>query len=126
MKCINLKTKFGSKHRITYEDPIFKGNRDPWHLILLCQHGHIYPFGGNYLGASTDKSGPIARQLRDMECCTTVQVGSDGTNVSFHVDDFAQVAALMRPRRRRQGRPLTEAEKAASERLAIWRLKKAS
>ena len=118
MNCINLKERFGGRYRIG-RDPSYHVEHgehgradDPWTMILLCQHGHVYPHGGDLLGAATDKLGGVARALMALPCCTVAQDGDDGVNVTFHVDDFRQVANLLKPRRRRQ---ISEAER---ERLA--------
>ena len=108
MDCINLKKRFGDRFRVTYEESYAAQHGasarvdDPWLQILMCQHGHLYPQGGDMLAASTDRRGPVAKALADMDCTTVLQDGDDGINVSFHVDDFEEVAGLMKPRRRRQ------------------------
>ena len=69
MSPIDLKTRFGKRYRITHDQAhaaeYGEGSRvhDPWLLTIPCRHGHIYPHGGELLGASTDRRGSIARRL---------------------------------------------------------------
>jgi hypothetical protein len=108
MKTINLKERFGDRYRVTFEESYFaeRGKEaradDPWLQILLCRHGHISPCGGNILMTSTNKHGAVANQLAALRCVQVIQDGDDGINAIFCVDDFDTVAALMKPRRRRQ------------------------
>jgi len=124
MDCINLKDRFGSRYRVVYEESYFAEHGqtaradDPWLQVLLCQHGHIYPHGGELLAAATDKRGGIAKKLAALDCTTVVQDGSDGINATFHVRDFERVAELMKPKRRR--RLTVEQRRAAAERLAKY------
>ncbi len=106
--CIELTTQFGNRYRVSNEAShrAKRGERrrmqDPWLLTILCQHGHIYPHGGELLGASTNNRGPIAKRLSALPCVGVVQDGSDGINAVFHVNDFDTVAAVMKPKRRRK------------------------
>lgn len=111
--CINLKERFGKRFRIRTED----GQRTtaPWLYLIPCRNGEIGPFGGELLQACTNRRGNLPRLLTDAGC-TITQDGDDGVNATFHVRDFAKVARVMRPRRRRQ---MTEEQKrVARERLA--------
>jgi hypothetical protein len=106
--CIDLKKQFGSCYRIKFEEGYVaergqKGRSyDPWLVILLCQHGHIYPHGRGLLGASTNYRGSIAKRLSALPCVRVIQDGDDGINVVFRLEDFHAVADLLKPKRRRQ------------------------
>ena len=63
----------------------------------------------NFYEFSADKRGPSARRLMALACATIRQDGDDGATISFHVDDVAQVAKILKPRTRRQ---LSEEQKA--------------
>ena len=118
--CIDLKEHFGDHYRTFYEDSYAaeRGDKgrthDPWLLTVACRHGHIYPHGGTMLGASTNSRGPIANRLAAPPCVRVVQEGDDGVNVVFDVGDFDQVAAVMRPRRRRKLTPEQRTERLAN------------
>ncbi len=118
MECVNLKKVFGDRYRITRDDSYFaeRGEsaraEDPWLQVVPCQHGHIYPYGGQMLVASTAKRGRVARELLALAVTTLFRDGDDGLDVLFHVSHFEQVAELLKPRRRRR---LSEAQR---ERLA--------
>lgn len=116
MDCIDLRQRFGKKYRVKYEESYYAERGDgarsdaPWLQIIPCQHGHIYPFGGEMLAASTDTRGPIAKRLVRLACTAVVQDGDDGVNASFHVDDFDQIAEIIKPRKRRR-RSMSEEDK---------------
>src|SRR4029078_10284998 len=106
--------------------PIRRDGRhyDPWLLTIPCRLGHIYVHGGGFLGASTNRRGPVANQLARISGVRVVQDGDDGVNVVFHVDLFTQVAAIMKPKRRRRLSDQQKAERA--ERLRNYRFSAAS
>ena len=122
MNCINLKDHFGDRHPVRYEESYFadRGDgaraEDPWLMIIPCRHGHLYPHGGDLLAVSTNGKGPITTKIRELACTTVVQDSDEGVNATFHVDDFDQVAEVMKPHRRRQW--TNEQKQAVSDRLA--------
>lgn len=109
--CLNLRETYGDKYRVAYEESYYaehgSGSRadDPWLQIIPCQHGHIGPFCTNRLFASTDRRGPTARALRALDCCEVWMDGDDGLSVMFAPADFKRVAAVMKPKRKRQLSP---------------------
>jgi hypothetical protein len=117
MHCINLKERFGDRYKIdvdeTYyaERPEFRAQEFPWHTQILCQHGHICPWGGDLLAACTNLSGPVAKRLMALPFIDQAesQVGSDGVNAVFDVYHIETVLEIMKPRRRYRRR--TEEEK---------------
>jgi len=129
MKCIDLQKRFGKRYRIEYEES-YRAERGksaraaaPWLAIIPCKRGHIFPWGGDKLAASTNNSGPTARKLKALAFVTVVQDGDDGITVTFPVERFPEVAKLMKPRRRRRLSP--EAGRAAAGRLAEYRFRAA-
>lgn len=123
MNCIDLKERFGQRCRIRYEDTDRRG-RDPWLAMIDCRHGHIYPHGGDLIGASTNNRGAIAKRLAALACVRVVQDGDDGINVVFNAADFLTVAAVMKPKRRRSLTPAQATER--TERLRKYRFSPAS
>ena len=107
MKCVNLKERFGRRFKITYdpsyqaERPEFREAEAPWLMMIPCEHGDICAWGGDNLAACTRTAGPIAKRLKALPFATVAQDGSDGANVVFPVNHFEEVAAIMKPRRRR-------------------------
>ena len=78
-----------------------KGSRiDPWDLEILCLKGTIYPHGGTLLQAYTDRM-HARKRLKALPCVMVHQDGDFETTVIFDVRDFAAVAGVMRPRKRR-------------------------
>ncbi len=108
MECVNLKETFGKRFKIAWDESYYaeRGasarSDDPWLQIIPCQHGHIYPYGGEMLVASTARHGRVAKSLVQLDCTTLYRDGDDGVDLLFHVDDFGTVAKLMKPRRRRK------------------------
>lgn len=104
--CVNLRDRFGQRYRIAHEES-FRAERsrgtDPWSLVLRCRFGHIFPWGGNTLAASVDGHPKVAGRMRELDCVQVVQDGDLGElTVTFDAKDFAKVAEILRPRRRRQ------------------------
>ena len=108
MDVINLQEQFGDRYKVVHEESYCaeRGERayakDPWLMILLCEHGHFYPHGGKQLGFATNKAGSIGKQVIALDFVRVVQDGSDGVNVVFPVTRFGEVAAIVKPRRRRR------------------------
>ena len=129
MDCINLKKRFGDRFQVRYEESYHaergEGARaeDPWLMIIPCQNGHICPWGGSELAASTKAAGSVARRLKALAFTQTAQDGDDGATVLFDVKHFAPVAEIMKPRRRRRLSP--EARLAAAERLRKYQFQPA-
>ena len=116
MGCINLKQRYGDRHKVEYEESYYAVRskqtvEDPWQMILLCQHGHICPWGGSKLAACTDRAGRIANRLMALPFIELAQDGDDGANVVFDAAHFDAVAEIMKPRRRRR---MSDAQKAAA------------
>jgi hypothetical protein len=130
--CINLRERFGDRYRVGYEESYYAqyGEHarvdDPWLRIILCRHGHIYPQGGDMLAASTSKRGPVAGALVRLDCTTVLQDGSDGVNVAFHADHFEEVAAILKPRRKRQVSDEERARLASMGRTSLKRYRQAN
>jgi hypothetical protein len=122
MQCVNLRERFG-RYYVVNENRLYTKQRgtgqlsDPWQQVLLCRNGHICPWGNNLLAACTVKSGQVAKRLKALPFTTVAQDGDDGANVVFPVEHFEEVAAIMKPRRRRR---LSERQWAA----AVERLRK--
>lgn len=98
-ECIDVRTLGRFKVRGT-EDRA-KGTRiDPWQLEIVCMKGSIYPHGGTRLQAYTDRN-LTRKRLKVLPCVTVHQDGDFETTVIFDVLEFARVAEVMKPRKRR-------------------------
>ena len=128
MECVDLKQRFGERYRVTYEESYYVDRGDgartkaPWLMVLPCKNGYICPWGGSTLVACTNANGSVASQLRKLPFTTVAQDGDDGVNVLFDVKYLDEIAAIMKPRRRRR---LSESQKRKSiERLRhYWPVK---
>ncbi|MCX7429200.1 MAG: hypothetical protein NTW96_26685 [Planctomycetia bacterium] len=124
--CINLKEQFARKYRVVNEESYYAEHGpnawvgDPWLQIIPCRWGHIGPWDADRLAASVDGHAKVARRLRDLPGVEIVQDGDGGeVTAAFTSDRFDEVAAIMRPRRRRRLSP--EQRSAATERLRQYR-----
>ena len=116
MNCPNLRELYGERYKVVIEENL--PTKDPWYFVLLCQHGHICPWGPDLLAACISGRGSIAKRLTELPFVTVEQDGSDGVNASFHPDRIEEVAQIMRPKRKRP--PRTEAQRRATERLGKY------
>jgi hypothetical protein len=130
MNCINLKELFGKRYKVVYEEAYDAEHgenayrEDRWLMIMLCQNGHICPWGGSTLAACTSKAGSIAKRLKALPFTSVAQEGDDGANVLFDIEHFAEVAKIIKPRRRKQ---LSEEQKQQlTERLRKYQFSSAS
>ncbi len=80
-------------------------------LMVDCQRGIIHPHGGNVLAVEVDSRPITARRLLESGVCTLCQDGICEKTLTFDVADFDIVAAIVKPKRRRQ---LTEEQKKAA------------
>jgi hypothetical protein len=110
MKPIDLKAKFGRKWQVSLDESASGCWADPWNYIIPCRHGHLYPAGGDYLGAATNRSGAIVRELKAIDGVEVVADGSDGANVIFREKKLSAVQRVMKPL---EVRRLSPAQRAA-------------
>jgi hypothetical protein len=100
--CINLRERFGERYEITHDpayDPELDASEEAWLQQIPCEHGLIWPYGGDLLGVSVDKPNPIVEVVRRLPFVTVRQEGDDGINASFPVEHFDAIAKIMKPRR---------------------------
>lgn len=100
MKPINLRTRFGARYIVKFEESR-SSERDPWLYVIPCKYGHFYPHGASELAASIDGHPKLTKRLCRIEGVRLHQDGDDGATVVFDVGLFADVAAVMKPIRRR-------------------------
>lgn len=108
--CINLQNRYGAKYRLSL-DPAAVSLGDRWGHQIPCrgQGVTIYPHGGELLAVEVNHRRGIARQLAQLGLRCT-QDGDTETTFIFPVSRFDEVAAVVKPRKRRQ---LTGAHKEA-------------
>src|SRR4051794_23742472 len=118
--CIDLRERFGDRFRITYDaayDAKGRHHRDPWYALIPCRGNvTIYPFGWDLLAVEVDRHPGLAKQLSTIPGVTLHQAGDHERTYLFPAHLFDQVAAIVKPRRRRKLTP--EQRQAAAERLA--------
>jgi len=120
LDCIDLRTIAGNRYRLAHDHkPDVRATDDPWLLTIPAQFGHFYPHSAELIGFATNSRGPMARKLAALSFVTITQEGSDGYNLTFPAERFAEVALIARPKRRRQLTP--EQRQAAIDRLADFR-----
>src|SRR5437868_7136193 len=109
--CPDLRELSGETYRISY-DPAAetRGERsDPWTMQLPCAGRGVtlYPHGPDRLAVEVDRRPGVARALAALPGVTVTQDGGFGgeMTVTFPLERFAAVAAIVRPRRRRKLTP---------------------
>ncbi len=108
-RCVNLRQRFGDRYKITF-DPALEVRGDPWMMQIPCRFGTIYPHGGDILAVECDYHPGIAARITALGLYER-QSGHSERTFLFHVDDFAKVAEVVKPRRRhppRKGRTAAE------------------
>jgi hypothetical protein len=103
--CIDLAARFGDHYRLSWEadgqTKAFWPREDwPWLRRVRCRYGVVYPVGGEFLAAFTDRP-RIGTQLRALAGVRTAR-GDVETVAVFHVDDIEPVFALLAPYKRRR------------------------
>ena len=123
IQCVNLRNVFGKQYQISFDpayDPLNRPRHsiDPWMMLIPCERGVIYPFGGKSLCVEVIGRPVTANRLAALPCCKMIVDGEAETAFRFDVQDFAQVAAHVKPRRRRRLRE--DQRKKAVERLKAY------
>jgi hypothetical protein len=116
--CVNLMERFGSKYRVTFEDGYDakgKHSPDPAMMELRGRFGTIYAHGPGTLAVMCDRHPAARKQLTNLVSCRLVQDGDHEATFVFDAERFREVAAIVKPRRKRQ--MTDEQRQAATERL---------
>ena len=71
-------------------------------MPIRFKDGNIYSHGGEILAVEVEGRGPLRKKLRSLPGLRLKQDGDNVQASTFHDDDFDSVAALVKPRRRRQ------------------------
>jgi hypothetical protein len=123
-ECIDLRERFGSDYRITF-DPAYsdwhvpRDKLDPWMMQIPAQFGTIYPHGGDLLAVEVDYHPQAVKKLAVLPGVRLHQNGEHEKTFLFPVALFEQVAAIVKPKQRRR---LSEERKAEiTARLARFR-----
>jgi len=104
-KPIDLREEFGHRWRIGLDEAAGGRWKDAWNYRIVCRYGHIFPWGGDLLAASTDFAGSVANRLMKVAGVQVVHDGDDGATVVFPRSLLKAVASLLRPRTVRQPSP---------------------
>ncbi len=108
----DLKALYGARFRITFDEAAEgrTGRNDPWLMQIPCagKRVMIHLYGENLLAVQCDNRPSIAKRLAELGL-RLVQDGDVEKTFVFPVELFEQVAAIVKPRRRRV---LSEQQKA--------------
>ncbi len=120
MTCVNLRERFGDTYRITYDPAVVtRGERNDSWMMQLAGAGEgvtIYPHGGTRLAVEVDHRPKLAKQVAAIPGVVLHQDGSGEKTYLFDIELFEQVAALVKPRRRRRCHLTEEQIKALGDR----------
>lgn len=119
--CVNLMKEFGNRFQVGFDsgyDPrrVPKDKLDPWMMVLESRLGTIFPHGGNLLAVEVEGHPSVRCKLDALDCCRRYQIGERFGSWLFPVECFDQVAAIVKPRRKRVW--TDEQRQEAAERLA--------
>jgi hypothetical protein len=116
---------FGKRWRIGWDaayEPchVAKGSLDPWMMQILCKGDiTIYPQGGTKLAVECDYHPQIVRQLASIPGVELTQDGDHEKTFVFDVSLIDQLAAIVKPRRRRRHTETNRARLAATGKAAL-------
>jgi hypothetical protein len=102
--CPNLRRLYGNKYLIEWDESRQGRDDSPWLMQLPCWRGVIYPFGRDLLAVEVDYRPKTARAVAAIPGVKLHQNGDHETTFVFSLALFEQVAAIVRPRRRRRCR----------------------
>jgi hypothetical protein len=100
--CIDLRAEYDHRWRVDLDESAGGRWADPWNYRIVCQYGHICPWGDGVLAACTDRPGRVANKLLALPGVTVQHDGDDGATVTFPVGMLRAVAKVMKPRRARR------------------------
>jgi hypothetical protein len=105
--CVDVRTLPGRWKIERTSDASDRGPLQPWYIALLCKYGTITAHGGTKLQAFVARSptSEIGQRLLALECVSLWQGGDKEFTAVFEAALFERVAAVIRPRRRKVGRP---------------------
>jgi hypothetical protein len=102
---IDLRAEHGHRWRIGLDEAAGGRWKDPWYYRIVCRHGHICPWGGDVLAASTQGAGAVANRLMKIAGVEIIHDGDDGATVTFPKPLLKSVTAVMKPRTVRRATP---------------------
>ena len=115
--CVNLVARFGRDYKVTH-DPAARTRRqkrDPWMMQLPCRGTGvcIYPHGGDKLAVQLDGRPGLTKKVAAIPGVELWQNGDGEKTFLFPVGRFTEVAAVVKPHRRRRLSAEQRAELAA-------------
>ncbi len=107
IQCIHLRRQFGRQYRIVKDEsyrheygPAARVD-DPWLLLIPGTWGHVFPWGGALLAATTNSSGKVTNRLKALPFVQVQQDADDGATVLFAPEKLDVIADLLKLHRRR-------------------------
>src|SRR5262245_29845495 len=124
--CVNLLETFSGSYKVTFDEAysprhVPRDKLDPWMMTLPCERGIIYPFGGDRLAVAVDDRTITAKAVAAIPGVTVHQDGDTEKTYTFPVSVFEQVAAVVKPRKRRHCHLTDDQKQEAGERLKAYR-----
>ena len=120
LTCVDLWRMFGDDYKIT-TDPAYEptgintSKLDPWYFTIPCKYGVIWPYGRQQLAICIDYHDQIANRVRALPGVWVLLDGDREKTFVFDVQMFKQVAAIVKPRKRKK--LSSEQKNACSDRL---------
>ena len=106
-RCPNLWRLYGDRFKVSFDECYTPGstpweNRDRWAMTIRCRFGVIVPWGDALLGVMIDRHPFKAAEVMNIPGSKLVQSGDNELTITFPVERFEQVAAIVLPYKRRQ------------------------
>ena len=99
---VDLRERFGGTYRIEHDPAAIHepgGRKNPWYFTIPCRNGHIYPHSDRLLALWWESS------VRLDVKCPALRLHLDGDDEKVYLfapKDFADVAQVAHPKRRRR------------------------
>lgn len=102
--CIDLRLLSNGKYQITHDIAYDPQSRDPdmqgpHYLIIRCKYGHIFPMDERSLCIDLDEFNTRKAKALQRIGCVLIRDSDEGVTLSFPVDKFNEVAAIVKPHR---------------------------
>ena len=124
--CPNFWELYGQRYKVSFDEAYNPGStewekRDPWYMMIHCRLGVIVPWNDGLLGLTIDRHPHKAVEVLNIPSGSElVHDGDDELTITFPVERFEEVAAIVLPYKRRQY--TDEEREIIGKRLAPYRV----
>lgn len=113
MNPIDLRTLAAGRFRLGLDEAALiepGGKKDPWYQVIPCRYGQIYPYSNTLLAVHSEGQG-VRKKLAEISGLILQNWSDDGEAIFLFAPGlFDRVAEIVKPRRKRHGRQLSDGE----------------